>query len=675
VNVDNRGYFAVARASTLMSLLLMTGVLAFLLIWHLANNMAKPVPEVLAIVLTLFVTIQANRIDRPDRSTLHGQLSGTGSLLIAASVFPAVMLAVALAFEPVWWVADIWAGVCVAVQAGFVGLTLWGPLTVIRSPSFQPRGRLSVGKRRNYETEHLYYGHFEALRSDYWRNTTADALIIGRPAYGYLITQNTDNPEDPANSTPPRLEDLLRLCESDATDESGSVLALLHSSTQFRGVTFVVFRGKAPRDLGDDRLRRIHIHEMKDLHLDADRLAPADNVSSTVDLFVGVDRHTLPSMAEHPLIKVLQAAKNRLITLEAQLPVPTPAGARLDRQWARIRVALRDTKDIHRLTEFLDEINQKIVAPDHRGDLITIQAAPAVQSRPITRSPTGAGQDVKAPQKTPLWGGDLDVSAIQAIVGEPDDTHTWHQIAIYADARSNIESEITQCLPADYQHYQLAHLNYALLHGMAEIILLLHRTADGRAPDTSSRRRAAPTANRRSPAVAPDGKTELSGGQPRLMIDKNVSLQQLGPLTQHPLLRIRFRAQDRPGAFLNIVQAIGEFLDKESPPILRERWSISYARLQLATGQVALGHLTIRLHDVTQNRRRWNSGKTEQMAREVSARAALLATVAGRAGPAGSPYSNQDPIVRVDFVSKDPPSEPIRLARSEPTEPSADVQL
>ena len=58
-------------------------------------------------------------------------------------------------------------------------------------------------------------------------------------------------------------------------------------------------------------------------------------------------------MAEHPLIKVLQAAKNKLITLEAQLPVPTPAGAPLlDRQWARVRVALRDTKDITGLPNF-----------------------------------------------------------------------------------------------------------------------------------------------------------------------------------------------------------------------------------------------------------------------------------------------------------------------------------
>lgn len=160
-----------------------------------------------------------------------------------------------------------------------------------------------------------------------------------------------------------------------------------------------------------------------------------------------------------------------------------------------------------------------------------------------------------------------------------------------------------------------------------------------------------------------------------MVIDKNVSLRQLGPLTQHPLLRIRYRAQDRPGAFLNIMRAIGEFLDKESPPIPREHWSISFARLQVATGQIALGHLTIRLHDVTQDRRRWNSGKTEQMAREVSTGAALLATVGRQADLPRNPDSAQDPVVRVDFVSKDPSHQPIRPARGERTTPGVGPQL
>jgi hypothetical protein len=323
-----------------------------------------------------------------------------------------------------------------------------------------------------------------------------------------------------------------------------------------------------------------------------------------------------------------------------------------DRQWARVRVALRDTKDIHKLSEFLDEIYKNIVVPNHSGDLIAIQATPSVQPRPIEESPPGTTEHGQTPHLASLWGGDLDVSAIPAIADEPTDARTWHQIAIYADARSNIESEITQCLPPEYQHYHLAHLNYAVLHGAAEMILLLHEPADCRASDTHT--------CSRPPAAAPDGEIEPAAGQPRVVINKNVSLRQLGPLTQHPLLRIRVRAQDQPGAFLNVMEAIGEFLEKESPPITRENWSISYARVQVSTGQVADGHLIVRLHDTTQDRRRWNSSKTDQMAREVSANAALLAATRGKVGPARNPDSSQGPVIRVNFIRKDPPDEPTR---------------
>ena len=71
-------------------------------------------------------------------------------------------------------------------------------------------------------------------------------------------------------------------------------------------------------------------------------------------------------MSEHPLIKVLQIAKNKLITLEAQLPAPTPPEPDLDRQWARVRVALRDTKDIFRLTKFVNAIYDQIVVSGSR---------------------------------------------------------------------------------------------------------------------------------------------------------------------------------------------------------------------------------------------------------------------------------------------------------------------
>ena len=50
-------------------------------------------------MLTLFATTQADRIERPDRSTLRGRLYTIGNWLIAASVLPALTLAIALGFQ------------------------------------------------------------------------------------------------------------------------------------------------------------------------------------------------------------------------------------------------------------------------------------------------------------------------------------------------------------------------------------------------------------------------------------------------------------------------------------------------------------------------------------------------------------------------------------------------
>ena len=86
VAVNDRDYFSSARSSATMSLILMIGVLAFLICWPIVNPKASaPTPEVLAIVLTLFATVQADRIERPDRSTLRGRLFALGNWLIAAS--------------------------------------------------------------------------------------------------------------------------------------------------------------------------------------------------------------------------------------------------------------------------------------------------------------------------------------------------------------------------------------------------------------------------------------------------------------------------------------------------------------------------------------------------------------------------------------------------------------
>ena len=311
VTVDDRDYFSIARSSTAMSLILMVVVLCFLIGWRLVNRAVVPAPEVLAIVLTLFAAIQAGRIELPDRSTLHGQLSAIGNWLIAVSTFPALILAVALAFRPNGWVAADWAVGCIGLQLVLLVFMWRGPLT--------PRGSPRVGQRRSFTTMSPDYGHFEALRSDYWRSTTADALMIGRMAYGYIIWQKADSGSG-AESASPQLRPLLSWQRNPViADESTSVLAFLRAGTLRQAITFVVFRGK-PADewSADGNIRQ------NGLDLDPGRLAPMESVTSSVDVFVGVPANTVPTVEEHPLIVIMREAKNKLIPLEAQLPIPAP---------------------------------------------------------------------------------------------------------------------------------------------------------------------------------------------------------------------------------------------------------------------------------------------------------------------------------------------------------------
>jgi hypothetical protein len=71
---------------------------------------------------------------------------------------------------------------------------------------------------------------------------------------------------------------------------------------------------------------------------------------------------------------------------------------------------------------------------------------------------------------------DLDVVNSGAAGSEKADTRTWHVLAICADARSNIESEILQRLASVRPGYRLIGLTYALLHGTAVIFLLVHES-------------------------------------------------------------------------------------------------------------------------------------------------------------------------------------------------------
>ena len=619
LKVDDRDYFSTARSSAFMSLILMLGVLTFLVFWRFkpGSNAAieGPAPEVLAIVLTLFVTIQAERIERPDRSTLRGQLFAMRNWLIAASVLPAITLALALAFRAEGSTAQYWAAGCILVQLAFLGL-LW------RRPE-RPDARTRIRNYRTFSTDPPDYHHFEALRSDYWRNTTGQALMIGRKAYGYVVWQKAD-PDQPGS---PDLGPLLSWQdESKKNQESSNVLALLRSGTLDQAITFMVFRDKPATDWASSA------DNIKELDLHPDRLAPTDSVNSKVDVFVGFGRDEMLKIREHPLVSILETAKNKLIVLDVQLPVPSPVAKHGDKQWARIRVALRDADDIGRLSSFLSAVHSEMTGKQHAGHVVVVKAVRGGRRHVITGPAAGTVQ-VGDGNDEPVYTGDLDIVHDPATLSEKADDLTWRVLTICADARSNIESDIITQLAAVRERFDLTGFTYALLHGTAVMVLLVH--------DRQMAQQSGGTADLESELRGKPGLTKV-----QVLLDKQLSWAELGHATGYPMLRAGFRWQDRPRAFLNVLNSIKEGLSTELTSLQPNDWSISYAQAQVETGQVATGHLTIRMH-LPAEKVNWSEDTMKEMgvAAAEEARKAALDSPDGLGPP-------ENPLISIDRMMK-----------------------
>jgi hypothetical protein len=688
----------------------MAGVLFFLVGWTLVNPRALRSAEVLAIVLTLFATIQASRIERPDRSTLRGELSAIGSWLIAGSMLPPLMLAVVFAFTPVAWVAAIWAVASIVLQMALRFFMKHGPLTPAGWPStgqhqktggrraaisaaaratlrvslrllfgrvpLTPGGWPAIGQHRDFSTSRLDYRHFEALRSDYWRITTAEALVIGRTAYGYVVWQKA-NPSRTAEAISPKLMPLLKWKGgTEAATEPSSVLALLRSGTLGQAVTFIVFRGKP-----DKEWREVHeeCEQRKALDLDPGHLAPADSVTGTFDVFVGIYRHEMPRIIEHPLVIILKAAANKLIVLDAQLPVPAPVAGHDDRQWARIRLALRDDADIGRLTGFLGAVNMEMVKPENARHVIAVRAVPTVRPRVDTEPDAdeahahGASHAHDRESESSVLTSDLEIASDVDVRDEPPDARTWRVLTICADARSNIESDVIERLACVREHFQLRGLTYGLLHGTAVMVLLIHEPAAD--PGTGVLLgRVVQDGKDRAAALEDDLRNDPAWAKLRVPVDKQLSRDELGGATRdpYPMLRVRFRWQDRPGALLNMIESINEVLTEELPSLHRQDWSISYASLQVLTGQVAGGWLTIRMHLRAEQISGWDLGRMEEMGRKIE----MLATAraAGRQRPRSSGTGLgqlEDPVISIDRIKKMGPGRRTGMPAPQTAEPTA----
>jgi len=636
VAVTDSEYFSVARFSGSMSILLMSVVLAFFLIGGVFGIASDQVSaEVLAFVLTLFAAVQVGRMERPDRTTLRGLLAQASNLLIGILILPTVVLAVALAFSRgLPWVAG-WAVAAITFQ-----LVLQWLLQQRQQLDAGQRDRASKALRTQLRillcTDPPDYSHAEVLHSTWWRSTTADALLVGRPAHGYVVWQHgatlrsfllSGRPDhDPASSAlaagsrserwwrPRRVADQLTppgdtpqgdpddpaparpdpgaLGAGDLASDAGhngangetpvslleqpaNVLALQRSGTTEQSVTFAVFRDQPKGDweAGTEDVRRVY--------LDASQLAPASDVSGVVGVFLGLPKDRgLLRLADHPVTAVLQAAASdpsRLGVLEIQLPVPAPCAAYAGLQWTRVQVGLRDG-DYARLTSFLNDMQALAVRPLVVGVQTVSEGIPRILN-PSSPAAANPGPDAEQAETGParlVLASDLDVVACSGLYRtENAGEPTWRLLAICSDWRSAEEIEILEAVDPGLE---LAGLTTAVLHGKLVVLLLGHRPGGRGGQD--------------SELLAPAG----DDGHGIVYLDEWQSRQQLGEGRQQPLLRVRMRTPDRAGATLEVIESLRETLLEMAPGCLTDAdWNVWYTRTVVTAGHAAVIQLTVRL--------------------------------------------------------------------------------
>ncbi len=682
VDVADAEFFSIARLAGVMSILLMTVVPAFFAFTASRHGQrgSTPSAEVLAGALTLFSAIQAGRIEPPDRSTLRGLLSSTGSWLIVASILPTVVLAVALAFNVSGWGP---------VKAASYAITAQVLLQVILQLLKWRAGRSRRPPRRRLSTAPAPdYGGYGILQSDWWRSTTADALKIGRAAYAYVIWEHDGMPSlsrllgDARQAIPPppsALTSARRFISwlsrphsappAMSPDEGSSaeyaswrtprgpstvpiddaigmppippnrpanILALLRSGTAAQAVTFVVFR-EEPTEEWVTRLAARRVD------LDSDRLAPLENTTDIIDIFVSVPRDCEPPALEcHPLVEVLAAAaEHHLTVLDAQLPVPSPSSAYTERIWARAQVGLHDG-EIGRLPGFLRAVREHVAGnevanstgrppcdvlvrsgPERplRVIVSSSRTGPATESRLVLAS----GMDVVAAVTTP------------EAQREDSDAKNWRILALSASARIGIERDILDQLSKgsnEKQRLRLAGLTYAVLHGTAVIFILAHQPGRHDDPDPG-----------------------LAGLQERradvhlaVLINEWQSAQQLGQAKDEPLLTVRIHAEDRPGTLLDVLTSLNAALraNLQSPP--DEQASVVWYALT----RVTVGHatrLTARLAIDPREIEHWPDGKLHEIERATRLRAASKAASRRSVNPLdealGAP---EDTVISLDIV-------------------------
>jgi hypothetical protein len=651
VAVTDTEHFSIARLCGRMSAVLIVLVLGFFLYQRGHHFNDQPVSaEVLAFVLTLFSAVQAGRIERSDRSTMRGLLAQRGSWLILSSVLPTVILAVALAFSrTVDWAVN-WSTACLALQLmiqALMSLRLWWDLA---------RGRRRDGKTRP-SGRVLYsdipdYSHAEVLHSNWWRNTTADALMVGRRAHAYVVWQHR---------RPQSLRELLVASgPGPASDphhpemgQPANVLALQRSGTSAQSVTFAVFRDD-PEERWQSPPPKVAAPENRyKVDLDVGRLAPTEDISGVVGIYLGMDRGTWVLVPDHPIKKILDAVrKYRLMILEVQMPIPPPSTEYAHMQWARVQIGLRDD-DINQVRTLVDSCIAALIPQESTareagqgasasrlgarpvlGIQTVAEGIPRILNPPPeVASPGPAATADNADAGRVVMASDLDVLWHNRDCDDDRGSATWRLAAIIPNWRLGIEGAILGSLDPQLR---LVGLTSATLYGKAVMLLLGHR-CDGQKDLMELE------------LTKPDGMFAQAK-----YLDEWQRGTKLGTARKWPLLRVHMRTPDRPGATLRIIESLSSALNQMAEGCLSDNdGSVWYARVVVVSGRVAQIQFTVRLNPDTSSTAKpltgWGHPEYAKIERD-----ALDGTASKLDATSESPdsrhYSPEDTVVSVALV-------------------------
>ena len=589
IAVTDSAYYNAARLSGWINLLLMSVVLLFFVFGHLSAAFRlterQVSPEVLALVLTLFSAIQLGRIERNDRSAMRGVLVPAGNPLIIVAILPPVVLAIAVAFTQSFPWTWSWTAGCIAVQAAAQFAAWYWQRTLLERgrPAHEPDpGSMPDDPRAEsdllFYTDEPDYTHDLVLHSNWWRTTTAEALMMGRAAYGYVIWQHDDQQTLDSllgNARPAR----------EPLDRAANVLALQRSGTFGQTLNFAVFREEpdAHSDWASEHAKKVGLHPIM-LTL---------GVDTTFDVYLGLSSDLYAMVGDHPVTAVLNlATKYGLATCDTRLPVPAPEVYYADLEWCRIELSARPEDLSHIplfLTDLLKQSDRAVIGVRTRRDGMPrmLSERPATGS---TKASAAAGSARMA------RATDLDIVSRSAVSQENPDTANWRVMAICADWRIGIEGRSLAALDPDLA---LIGLTTTVLYGQSVLLLLCHARTGVASHDDE--------------AI-----------EDFIRFDRWQSRAELGTALSHPLLRVHLRTPDRPGATIGVLDSLREAICHEQPKALsRGDISVWYARVEVKDGNTANVQFTVMLPipavDDPHPAEQWTDGDLWQIERRALA--------------------------------------------------------